>query len=168
MSSISFVDPNIRALPRSQRVAEEAWEQYRADIIREFRSGGGTGNARALKWIKSQKIPGFDPRSVPRLLSHSIRTWRKNYQLNYPTAPSNSDIESKWSGRRMNLGALVTPQNLAPRMEMTSTIPPSPRKKEGKARKESFQRAASKGFRTSCPQCRFHELRLGYQDSRLD
>lgn len=64
MSSFSFVCPNKRTLPRSQRIADKTWELYRADIVREFHSGGGKGYAQASKWIKHKRIPGFDPRFV--------------------------------------------------------------------------------------------------------
>jgi len=68
MSHISFVGLNTPVLPRSQRIAEATWERYKGDIIREFQCGGSTGNATALRWIKSQNIAGFDPRLVFTLL----------------------------------------------------------------------------------------------------
>ena len=68
MSSISFVGLNTPTLPRSQRIAEATWERYKVEIIREFKSGGSTGTATALRWIKSQNIAGFDPTSVFTLL----------------------------------------------------------------------------------------------------
>jgi hypothetical protein len=72
MNDISFVCPNKRTLPRSQRIADKTWELYRADIIREFRSGGGKGFAQALRWIKHKGIPGFDPRFVKPSLPFGI------------------------------------------------------------------------------------------------
>lgn len=60
----SFVKPNTRALPRSQRITEEIWERHREGIIQEFKLGGRNGNKQALEWIKSQNIPDFNPRLV--------------------------------------------------------------------------------------------------------
>lgn len=62
MNTFSFVCPNERTLPRRQRIPDTTWELYRADILREFQSGGGKGYALALEWIGRQGIPDFDPR----------------------------------------------------------------------------------------------------------
>ncbi|ORY06129.1 hypothetical protein BCR34DRAFT_571493 [Clohesyomyces aquaticus] len=73
MSSISFVDSNLWTLPRSQRIPEDTWEKYRVDIIRMYNSGGSRGSvAKALAWIKEQKIPDFNPSE--KQLRHRIKS----------------------------------------------------------------------------------------------
>jgi len=64
MPPLSFLNPNQQALQRSDRIADEIWERYRAEIIRQYHYGGGKGNAQALKWIKSLNNPDFNPRLV--------------------------------------------------------------------------------------------------------
>ena len=63
-TGISFLEPGVVSLPRSGRIAEETWERYRIDIVRQYKYGGKRGVIKALKWIQSQNIQDFDPKSV--------------------------------------------------------------------------------------------------------
>lgn len=81
MRPIPFVKPNVSTLTRADRIAEETWERYRTDIIREYVSGGSTGNAHAIRWIKQQEIPGFDPKLVLQFPVARLSILDKNFRL---------------------------------------------------------------------------------------
>ncbi|KAF2797581.1 hypothetical protein K505DRAFT_414950 [Melanomma pulvis-pyrius CBS 109.77] len=105
MRPISFVKPNVSTLSRADRIAEGTWERYRTDIIREYVSGGSTGNAQALRWIKKMEIPGFDPNS--KQLRHRIReVWKEQDATKIPESIMDSkenmkdDFDAQHGGKK--------------------------------------------------------------------
>jgi hypothetical protein len=77
-----FHTPNESSQKKSKRIKEETWETYKPDILREFRTGGGQGNAQALRWIGHQNISGFHPKSVwPLLLDLPIEVDEEDWLI---------------------------------------------------------------------------------------
>ena len=119
MPPLSFLNPNQQALQRSDRIADGVWERYRAEIIRQYHSGGGKGNAQALKWIKSLNNPDFNPRLV-LVVDLIYSRLQPPTNTKHLVVPSSFDIGFKWSGRKNPLTLVRLTHNLHSR---TRTMP---------------------------------------------